>query len=136
MKRTTREWVRKAEADHVVARRSSRGKTPLHDLVCFHCQQCAEKYLKALLEELGLSVPKTHELGRILRSLHVHHPTLGSVRRGLDFLTQFAVDTRYPGENATKRQAQAALRWEDRVRAAARALLGIGQPRPRRGKIK
>jgi HEPN domain-containing protein len=136
MKRTTREWVRKAEADHVVARRSSRGKTPLHDLVCFHCQQCAEKYLKALLEELGLSVPKTHELGRILRSLRPHHPTLDSVRRGLDFLTQFAVDTRYPGENATKRQAEAALRWEGRVRAEARSLLGLRRPRPRRRRMK
>ena len=46
MKKTTREWVRKAEADYVIARQCSRGKIPLHDGVCFHCQQCAEKYLK------------------------------------------------------------------------------------------
>jgi HEPN domain-containing protein len=121
--------VRKAEADHVAARRSSRGKTPLHDIVCFHCQQCAEKYLKALLEELGLSVPKTHDLDDVLPLLLPHHPTLRSVRRGLGFLTQFAVDTRYPGENASKRQAEAALRWAGRVRTKARAILGI---RPRR----
>ena len=44
-------------------------------------------------------------------------------------LTQFAVDTRYPGENASKRQAEAALRWAGRVRTKARAILGI---RPRR----
>jgi HEPN domain-containing protein len=126
--------VRKAEADHVVARRSSRGKTPLHDVVCFHCQQAAEKYLKGLLEELGLSVPKTHDLGGILRLILPHHPALGSFRRGLAFLTQFAVDTRYPGENASKRRAEAALRWEGRVRTEARAILGIRPPRPRRKK--
>src|SRR5947209_7705114 len=132
MKKTTREWVRKAEADHVTARRSSRGKTPLHDVVCFHCQQCAEKYVKALLEELGLSVPKTHDLDDLLTLLLPHHPTLRSVRRGLGFLTQFAVDTRYPGENATRRKAQAALRWEERVRTEARIILGLPRPRPRR----
>jgi HEPN domain-containing protein len=100
-------------------------------VVCFHCQQSAEKYLKGLPEELGLTVPKTHDLEGVLGLLLPHHPTLRSLRRGLDFLTQFAVDTRYPGENATKRQAEAALRWEDRVRTAARHLLGI-RPRRRR----
>jgi hypothetical protein len=43
----------------------------------------------------------------------------------LIFLTDFAVDTRYPGESASKRQAQAALRWTERIRTMARSLLGI-----------
>jgi hypothetical protein len=41
------------------------------------------------------------------------------------FLTRFAVGPRYPGDNVTKRQAKAALRWAGRVRAAARSLLGL-----------
>jgi hypothetical protein len=89
-----------------------------------------------LLEELGISVLKTHDLDDLLTILRPHHPTLRSVRRGLGFLTQFAVNTRYPGRNASRRQAEAALRWEDRVRTAARALLGIRRPRPRRRKAK
>ena len=44
-----------AEADLRGARNLAQAKPPLHDLVCFHCQQCAEKYLKALLEELGIA---------------------------------------------------------------------------------
>jgi HEPN domain-containing protein len=103
-------------------------------VVCFHCQQCAEKYAKALLEELGLFIPKTHNLRNLLILVVPHHPTLRSLRRGLNFLTQFAVETRYPGENASKRQAEAALRWSDQMRAAARALLGIRQNRPGRKK--
>ncbi len=103
-------------------------------MVCFHCQQCAEKYLKALLEELGLPVPKTHDLNGVLRLLLPHHPALRSFRRGSDFLTQFAVDTRYPGDDATRRQAEAALRWEDRVRSEARALLGIRPALPKKTK--
>lgn len=100
-------------------------------MVCFHCQQCAEKYLKGLMEELGLPVPKIHDLELLLTALQPHHPTLRSLRRGLIFLTDFAVDTRYPGASASKRQAISAVRWAARVRAPARALLGIRE-RPRR----
>lgn len=46
MKMSTREWDKKAEADHVLAMQGSRSKIPVHDGVCFLCQQCAEKYLK------------------------------------------------------------------------------------------
>ena len=55
-----------------------------------------------------------------------------SLRRGLLFHTLFAVDTRYPGKKASKRQAVAALRWLDRIRTPARALLSIRERR--RGK--
>lgn len=103
----------------------SRSATRLHDVVCFHCQQCAEKYLKGLLEELGLTIPKTHDLVRLLTLLQSHHSSLRSMRRGFTFLTNFAVGIRYPTYNATKRQAAAALRWDNRIRTAARALLGI-----------
>jgi len=109
-----------------------RGRDPLHDVVCFHCQQCAEKYLKALLEELSLTIPKTHNLVSLLPLLTPHHPSLRSLRRGLDYLTRYAVDTRYPGDSASKRQAVAAWRWAEMARTVARNLLGI---RPRRKKI-
>jgi hypothetical protein len=45
------------------------------------------------------------------------------------FLTQFAVEFRYPGKNATKRQALAALRWAERIRQECRTILGIKPPR-------
>jgi HEPN domain-containing protein len=125
MKKTTREWVKKAEHDYVIAKQASEGKTPVHDGVCFHCQQCVEKYLKGLLEELGLSVPKTHDLDALEATLRPHHPVLRSLRRGLLFLTIFAVETRYPGKDVRKRQAVAALRWAARARTMARALLGV-----------
>jgi HEPN domain-containing protein len=83
-----------------------------------------------LLEDLGLSIPRTHVLKDILALLAPHYPSLAVFRRGLTFLTRFAVETRYPGDNASKRQATSALRWADRVRAACRTLLGLGLPRP------
>ena len=65
MKKTTRAWVRKAEADYRSAERLHECKPPDHDVVCFHCQQAAEKYLKAILEEGGLPIPKTHDVIRL-----------------------------------------------------------------------
>jgi HEPN domain-containing protein len=90
--------------------------------------------LKALLQELGHAIPRTHLLRDLLALLLAHHPGLRSLQRGLKFLTCFAVGTRYPGESASKRQAQAALRWARRVRQSARDLLGIPAARSRRKK--
>jgi HEPN domain len=81
MKKTTREWVKKAEEDYVLAKHGRRSKVPVHGGVCFHCQQCAEKYLKGLMEELGLAVPKTHDLELLLVALVTHHSALRSLRR-------------------------------------------------------
>jgi HEPN domain-containing protein len=121
----TREWVRKAEGDLGHVDLAAGGRKLLYDGVCFHCQQAAEKYLKALLQEAGLPIPRTHSLLTLQTLLLPLHPSLKSLRRGLNFLTRFAVEFRYPGHSATKRQAQACVRWVGHVRTACRTLLGL-----------
>jgi HEPN domain-containing protein len=70
MKLLTREWVNKAEGDHNTARREIRArKLPNYDSACFHAQQCAEKYLKARLQEASFGFPLTHDLEVLLRLL-------------------------------------------------------------------
>ena len=112
MKDTTREWIRKAESDYQLAAGIAQRSEKFHDELCFHCQQASEKYLKALLEELGQAIPKTHNLVTVLHLLVGFHKQLRSFRRGLDFLTRFAVGTRYPGDWSTnaKRQPPSAPR--------------------------
>jgi HEPN domain-containing protein len=124
----TAEWVRKAEADYRLAEKLARGTEPFHDQLCFLCEQAVEKFLKGLLEELGLPVPRTHILRDLLTPLLPNHPVLRTYQRGLKFLTRFAVGTRYPGDNATKRQAKSAMRYARRVRREVRSLLGIHPP--------
>jgi HEPN domain-containing protein len=69
MKPITREWIRKAEADWNSAGLLFRArKHPNYDGACFHTQECAEKYLKARLEEAGIAFGKTHDLEELLRS--------------------------------------------------------------------
>ena len=121
MRKVTAEWVKKAEADYRAMVALRRQKPPVHDVVCFHAEQCAEKYLKGLMEELGLAIAKTHDLDLLLPQLLPHHPALKSLRRGATFLSNFAVGTRYPGKSASKRQAEAAARWSGKTRNVARA---------------
>ncbi len=61
------EYVEKAEGDFATAEREL-GVTvnPNYDAVCFHAQQCAEKYLKAQLQESGIRFGKTHDLTLLL----------------------------------------------------------------------
>ena len=125
MKRHTAPWVRKAEADTTAARKLAVTDEPQRDVVCFLCQQSVEKYFKAMLQEHGAVVPKTHNLNNLLDLLLPYDETLKSLRRGLKGLTHFAVEYRYPGERARTRDMQSALRIAERVRAEIRARLGL-----------
>ncbi len=63
MRRGVRAWVSKAEADFRAALRDSRVRMRRsHDAVCFHCQQAVEKYLKAVLANAAVRIPRTHNL--------------------------------------------------------------------------
>ena len=74
MKPLTLEWIDKAERDYETMERESRvSKNPNPDAVCFHAQQCVEKYLKARLCEAGERVPKIHDLNALLDSRGFHH---------------------------------------------------------------
>ena len=55
-------WVERAEEDYAVAQSSLRRKRPFTYSACFHAQQCAEKYLKAMLVAGEHGFPKTHDL--------------------------------------------------------------------------
>jgi HEPN domain-containing protein len=126
--------VRKAEADFRAAGKLERSNDRLHDQICFLSQQAAEKFLKALLEEIGLPVPRTHDLQDVSALLLPRYPSLSSLGRGLKLLTPFAVGTRYPGRNSSKRQARTAFRWAGKVRDDCRLLLGLRPPRKHRKK--
>ena len=76
MRAMTREWVRKAEVDYRAARKLAPSQPPMHDVVCFCCQQVAEKFLKATLTECSLNVPRTHDLEDLLSLLLPVYPQL------------------------------------------------------------
>jgi HEPN domain-containing protein len=131
MKKATREWVEKAEGDFLTARKLLRGRPLLNDSIGYHCQQAIEKYLKALRQELGLAVPRIHDVGVLLDLLIPFDRTLRSLKRGSKTLTAFAVEYRYPGRKATPRQARWAVQKAEIFRIEIRRRLGL---RTRRSK--
>jgi len=63
MNELTSEWVEKADNDfHSANLLLTAGEFPIPDSACFHCQQCAEKYLKAYLQERMVRFERTHSL--------------------------------------------------------------------------
>jgi hypothetical protein len=70
-------------------------------------------------------VPKTHQLDDLLVILLPGNASLGPLRRKAGSLTQYAVDYRYPGLTASKRQMETALRQVDRIRLECRSKLNL-----------
>ena len=126
MKPISKEWISKAEADwHSAGLLFRARKHPDYDGACFHTQQCAEKYLKARLEEAGIGFGKTHDLEKLLSITLSVEPAWSVLGQDLIFLTDFAVDYRYPGSSATKSEAKEAITRCGNVRKAIRRAFGL-----------
>ena len=120
------EWVAKAEGDFLTAQREYRArKSPNYDLACFHAQQGIEKYTKARLVEAGIHFSKTHDLGLLLVLLSPIESMWEPFRLGLNRVSYYAVDFRYPGEFASKEDAAESLNTCRQLRRMARQSLGL-----------
>ena len=126
MKPSTREWIKKAEADYRLAvALSRRRRETFHDHGCFLCQQCAEKYLNARLEEAGIRFQKTHDLDKLLQDVLPAEPLWAALLPAVLGLNRFAVKFRYPGNEATAGEFKQALKSAKVMRREARLALGL-----------
>ena len=126
MKASTRDWVAKAEEDFLAAcALNLRRKKPIWNVVCFHIQQTVEKYLKAKLEEAGASIPRTHDLLHLLNLVTSAEPLWSSYHSSFSLLVSYAVETRYPGNSATKADARHGMKLCRQFRKEARRALGL-----------
>ncbi len=66
-----------------------------YDILCFHCQQGAEKYLKALLVYYDVEPPKVHDIRQLLAMLLSLNEEVLSLQDAVD-LNDYAVRYRYP----------------------------------------
>ncbi len=71
MKKFTKEWIKKADNDFLVAKRESGFDSPVYDAICFHCQQAVEKYLKAALQEKEIYFEKLMTLIFCLKNVNL-----------------------------------------------------------------
>ena len=127
MKPLTKEWVEKAEGDFRTADRELKvEQSPNFDAVCFHTQQCVEKYLKARLQEADIPFPKMHDLTALLTLLYPVEPDWEAFRPDLATLTDFAVEVRYPGFSANREIAAEMYGLCSEIRQAVRKSLELG----------
>lgn len=126
MRPSTREWIKKAEADFQLGLMlSRRRKVTYHDHGCFLCQQSAEKYLKARMEEAGIRFQRTHDLDKLLQDVLPVEPLWSALLPVLLGLNRYAVKFRYPGEEATALDMKDAIKAAKSVRREARLALGL-----------
>lgn len=120
-----RQWVIKAENDLQNAAHTLKlGDTGPLDTVCFHAQQCVEKYLKALLCFCEVDFYRTHDISALLASLPVHlRPEMSAEEQAR--LGDYAVALRYPGdyEPVSFAEAERAVQIARRVRNQVRRRL-------------
>ena len=86
------------------------------EIVCFHCQQAVEKYLKALLIFKGEeSVPKTHNIDLLLNLCTKYNKDF-VIYTGTE-LTTYAVNLRYPDVVyiPNKEQVNAAIKMMNEI---------------------
>ena len=113
------EWIRKAEGDlRVAVREAAVTENPNHDAVCFHCQQCIEKLMKAALLFRNITPRRIHDLAVLDTELRAVVPSWNWPRDELRFLSAAAVLFRYPGESADSDDAARAVDICRRMRTA------------------
>ena len=109
-KKLVEEWIYKAEEDFESAvYLAKKDKKPVPDSVCFHCQQCIEKYLKAFLISNDIEPPEIHDLQRLKAICSKVDESFEEVSGELDILNAYAVNFRYPGEVSTVEEANEAV---------------------------
>ena len=104
-------WLKRARSDLQLGKAALITPGVLLEDACFHAQQCAEKALKALLLLRQISYPRTHSIEVLLDILKLKGEHVPENVDETFILTEYAVQTRYPGEwePVTKKEAGEAL---------------------------
>jgi HEPN domain-containing protein len=100
-KRWVVKWLRKADKDLFLSEELA--SNPYHyDSLAYHCQQAAEKYLKAAMVAHNIRYQHTHNLRALLDELDQVLPVTDDIYKAAQQLNPFSTLSRYPTENETE----------------------------------
>lgn len=120
------EWIAIAEEDLNVAEMAyapPADRYPSYYAVCYHCQQCCEKYLKAFLLYNKAHFPKTHDLVHLVELCLPYANEWENLAEELQIVKNFGMQSRYPGDSPDVQEAELSLRITRKFREIARARL-------------
>ena len=89
-------WFEFAKRDLIAAQELLENEF-LSNIVIFHCQQCIEKSLKALLEHLNIIHPKVHGINKLITLIPENIRVKLSINQDqVNLIDDVYIDTRYP----------------------------------------
>jgi HEPN domain-containing protein len=91
------QWLLRADHDFKIGADELLTENPATDMICFHMQQCVEKYLKAFLASRLVKPPRTHDIGTILNEC-LKIDSSFSFLENATYLSDYAVEARYPDD--------------------------------------
>jgi len=90
-------WIEFADRDLALAEHTAKTMWPIpYEIVCYHCQQFVEKYLKAFLVSKGQEPPYIHDLAKLAALCETENPDFGQIKQKCIILTEYGVQPRYP----------------------------------------
>ena len=112
------EWFLYADRDLAAAEHLQDMRPQPLELICFHCQQSAEKYLKGYLIYKGVAEPpKIHHLEVLCEMCSEYGERFAEMKRACGALTRYGVQPRYPNEmGVTENDTLKALEYARQVR--------------------
>jgi HEPN domain-containing protein len=101
------QWLTKSQRDLKVAWILFENEESLLDAVVYHCQQSAEKSLKAYLTYRNTTFRKTHDLDVLIDLCCLSEPSFQDLKDGADILTPYATEFRYPSDTVEPERYEA-----------------------------
>jgi HEPN domain-containing protein len=103
----TQQWLIKSKRDLKVAWVLFESEESLLDSVVYHCQQSAEKSLKAYLTYQNIVFRKTHDLDILIDLCSLSERSFQDLKDGADILTPYATEFRYPSDTIEPERQEA-----------------------------
>ena len=113
----TNEWLKFSEMDLRAAKHLSETMLPPPlEIICYHCQQSAEKALKAFLVYHGITPPRTHDLNDLRNICQNIDDNFDEITADCKRLTDYGVQPRYPmGNEITDGDTVLALQDSEKI---------------------
>jgi len=91
-----KEWLKLADNDFDSAILLSEAQRKHHEIICYHCSQSVEKYLKGYLTYNNVIPQKTHDLLYLNNLCISIENSFSNIMLACGFLNRFSNDIRYP----------------------------------------
>ena len=112
-----KEWFEIADSDFDSAKILNEAVRKHYEIICYHCAQAVEKYLKGYLIFNDILPKKTHDLTSLNIDCREIDPDFQNIYDECGFLTTYATDIRYPNQyEVTEAQVKLAFAAVEKIK--------------------